>query len=150
MSIVIDTHQLWLALTAIGSAAVGAFTASRKIARPLLGMVKEWREFTEDWKGVPDRPGFKGHPGMPERMAAVETAVEQTRGELVTNGGTTLKDAVRRIEAQIVVGAIHAGAPVLASPTHAASNGVVGSGVTPHIVEPLMQAQPQTRRETAA
>jgi hypothetical protein len=132
MSIVIETHQVWLVVTAIASAATGAFATSRKIARPLLGMVREWREFREDWQGVPDRPGFKGHPGMPERMASVELAVEQTRCELLTNHGTSLKDAVRRIEAQQAVVAIHAGAPLLASPTHAASNGVVGSDAASH------------------
>jgi hypothetical protein len=143
MNIVIDTNQILLALTAIVSAAAGAFTTSRKIARPLLGMVREWREFRDDWQGVPDRKGFKGHPGMPERMASVEAAVEATRSELVTNHGTSLKDAIRRIEAQQTVVAIHAGAPLLASPTHAATNGVAGS-------DAASAEQSQVRREAAA
>ena len=128
MAIVLDTTEIAVAVTAVVSAVTSSLVTARRFVRPLLDMTKQWREFREDWQGVPNRAGFPGHPGMPERMLATEQAVEAIRAELVTNGGSTLKDAIRRIEAQQTVSAIHAGAPLLAGPNHLASSGTVGSG----------------------
>ncbi len=94
---------------------VGVVSATRVLVRPALAALREWREFRDDWHGVADRPGFPGHLGMPARQLETEKAIEAIRRELTTNGGSTLRDAVRRIEQQQVVNAVHTGAPILSS-----------------------------------
>lgn len=109
MPLVISFTQLAVAVGAIG----GAITTLLLVVRPVLGMVKEWREFRGDWYGIAYRPGFPGHSGMGERMQGAETAIEGILGELRTNGGGSLRDEIRRIAEQQRISAAHAGAPVL-------------------------------------
>jgi hypothetical protein len=109
MAIMIDATQIGYAVTAVLSSIAGAVVATKRVAKPIIEFGKEWREFRDDWRGVPDRPGFKGHPGMAERMQVVEA-------ELRPNGGGSLKDAVNRIAEQQRLLAVHGGAPVVASP----------------------------------
>lgn len=54
--------------------------------------------FVNDLAGEPARPGFDGRPGVMERIQAIEADVAHVRSEVTTNGGTSLRDAVRRIE----------------------------------------------------
>lgn len=107
--IVISFTQLAVAVGAVG----GAITTLLLVVRPVLGMVREWKEFRGDWYGVPTRPGFPGHSGMGERMLGAENAIEGILGELRTNGGGSLRDEIRRIAEQQRISAAHAGAPVL-------------------------------------
>lgn len=111
------TVSLWQLVGTAGTIlgfVAGMVTGARKVVSPLLTMAAEWREFRGDWYGIPKRPGFPGHPGMAERVEVVESAVIEVRRELEFNGGGSLRDAVRRIEAQQVASATHAGAPVIA------------------------------------
>lgn len=48
-------------------------------------------QFFRDWAGEPERPGHPATPGVMERLQKIE-------GELKHNGGSSMKDAVRRIE----------------------------------------------------
>ena len=47
--------------------------------------------FIDDVAGEPERPGFQSRPGLMERVARIEHEVR-------TNHGTSLKDAVKRVE----------------------------------------------------
>ncbi|MFC7582414.1 hypothetical protein ACFQYP_00390 [Nonomuraea antimicrobica] len=49
------------------------------------------KDFLDDWKGEPARAGVEARPGIPERIALIEN-------ELRANHGTSLRDAVDRLE----------------------------------------------------
>ena len=52
----------------------------------------EWLErFRRDWEGEPGGPGRDPVPGVMERLNRLD-------GELSNNGGTSVKDAIDRIE----------------------------------------------------
>lgn len=52
----------------------------------------EWLErFRRDWEGEPGGPGRDPVPGVMERLNRLD-------GELSNNGGTSIKDAIDRIE----------------------------------------------------
>lgn len=63
----------------------------------IIAIVKLWpygqrlMRFIDDVAGEPERPGFPARPGLMERVARIEHEVR-------TNHGTSLKDAVKRIE----------------------------------------------------
>ena len=88
------------------------------IARLLLD-IKQW---LDDWKGEPQRPGFPARPGVPARIAAIEATsattvdtlveVQSTQrsmndrlaaleAQLYPNGGGSLRDAVDRTAAAV-------------------------------------------------
>lgn len=54
--------------------------------------------FLDDWVGRPARPGFPAQPGIPERLAKVETDTAQ----LQRNGGSTVADAIARMETRLL------------------------------------------------
>lgn len=73
----------WLAvITAVGAALA---VLHRWVVAPLLDLGRQLREFLEDWRGRPDRPGVAGHPGAMTRLAQLEN-----------NGGRSIKDLVER------------------------------------------------------
>jgi hypothetical protein len=53
--------------------------------------LESWYTFTRDWHGEPAEPGREAVPGVMERLNKLD-------GELSRNGGTSLKDAVDRLE----------------------------------------------------
>lgn len=55
-------------------------------------------DFLGDWNGEPDRPGVPGHPGVMARLDGIERRVTAVEKQLHPNGGSTLADAVQRIE----------------------------------------------------
>lgn len=57
----------------------------------LRGMTKNLDLFMADWNGEEPRPGRDKVPGVMERLNKID-------GELKHNGGSTMKDAVKRIE----------------------------------------------------
>lgn len=63
----------------------------RYVGSPLRRLAQQNDEFREDWYGLPARPGRSAVPGVPERLARIEQ-------ELRPNGGSTLRDAVNRLE----------------------------------------------------
>lgn len=50
--------------------------------------------FLDDWFGEVARPGFAARPGIPERLESVE-------GQLRAKDGSSLRDAVTRIEVRV-------------------------------------------------
>lgn len=77
----------YLIATVVGilAAAVGWIV---KKAWPFLRKITH---FFDDLMGEPERPGSPARPGLMERVAVIEHEVR-------TNHGTSLKDAVKRIE----------------------------------------------------
>ena len=80
------------------SIVLGAWFAIVKFLIPFVKRVKKWLNSLElfmiDWAGEEARPGRDRVPGVMERLNAID-------GELKNNGGSSVKDAVDRIEIKI-------------------------------------------------
>lgn len=74
-------------LTGIGAAA-------RYVGRPMRRLLRQNDEFREDWYGEPARAGVDPRPGVMERLKGIEN-------ELRPNGGSTLRDAINRVESRL-------------------------------------------------
>lgn len=88
----IESVLTWAAaIIAIG----GAATVVWKITKPLVVQTKKLLhsldKFTEDWFGTESAPGRDAVPGVMQRLNNID-------GELKHNGGSTMKDAMKRIE----------------------------------------------------
>jgi hypothetical protein len=76
---------------AIGGALAVIWGLTRPIAKKAKGLVNSLDKFVRDWEGEDASPGRQAVPGVMERLNNID-------GELKHNGGTTMKDAVKRIE----------------------------------------------------
>ena len=84
------------------AAALGTILgASLLVARVIFPIMKSAKkiidqvdDFMEDWKGTETREGRIGTPGVMARLNKID-------GELSHNGGSSIKDAVDRIEKKI-------------------------------------------------
>jgi hypothetical protein len=76
----------------------GAFGILWKVFNPLVKKTKALMEaldrFTRDWAGEPAEAGRDAVPGVMERLNKID-------GELKHNGGSTMKDAIKRIEQKL-------------------------------------------------
>lgn len=93
----------WIgAIAAIGSLllAVTALVAQRafSVAKWLWGVFKRIEQLIEDFNGASERPGVAARPGVLERLQAMDGDLATVKAELSYNSGSTLKDAVRRID----------------------------------------------------
>ena len=80
-------------VTAIGVIAVGI--------RKTTLLVKRFIHFLDDYFGEEERPGFPGRPGMQERMRIIEQELKCVSYEMRPNSGTSIKDAIARIEKRL-------------------------------------------------
>jgi hypothetical protein len=80
-------------VTAIGVIAVGI--------RKTTLLVKRFIHFLDDYFGEEERPGFAGRPGMQERMRIIEEELKCVSYEMRPNSGTSIKDAIARIEKRL-------------------------------------------------
>ena len=90
--VTIESVLYWAAaIIAIG----GAITVVWKVIRPVIkktrSLIQSLDKFTEDWFGTPAAPGRDPVPGVMERLNNID-------GELKHNGGSTMKDSLRRME----------------------------------------------------
>lgn len=76
----------------------GAIGVIWKLLRPIVKKTKSLMEaldrFTNDWFGEDARPGHKAVPGVLDRLQKLEN-------ELSHNGGSSMKDALKRVEQKI-------------------------------------------------
>jgi hypothetical protein len=77
-------------VTAIGVIGVGLHKATK--------LVKRFIHFLDDYFGEEARPGFEGRPGLQERLRFMEEEIACISFEMRPNHGTSIKDAVKRIE----------------------------------------------------
>jgi len=80
-------------VTAIGVISVGVYKATK--------LVKRFIHFLDDYFGEEERPGFDGRPGMQERMRIIEQELKCVSYEMRPNSGTSIKDAINRIEKRL-------------------------------------------------
>lgn len=87
-----QTILTWCAaIIAIG----GALGVLWKLLKPLCDRVHKamdsWDSFIRDWAGESSAPGRGAVPGVMERLNRID-------GELKRNGGSSMKDAINRVE----------------------------------------------------
>jgi archaellum component FlaC len=58
-------------------------------------------KFLDDYFGEPARPGVPERPGVMARLQRVEDLAREIRNETTTNGGTSMKDEIRRTASQV-------------------------------------------------
>lgn len=76
----------------------GALTLLWKLVKPLCDRIHSamdtWEHFMRDWAGEPAAPGRSAVPGVMERLNRID-------GELKRNGGSSMKDALNRVEKKL-------------------------------------------------
>jgi hypothetical protein len=80
-------------VTAIGVIGVGLHKATK--------LVKRFIHFLDDYFGEEERPGFEGRPGIQERLGYLESEISCISYEMRPNSGTSIKDAIARIEKRL-------------------------------------------------
>jgi len=82
----------------VAGATASALASVYFVIAPSLRKIRsmmEWLEkFRRDWEGEPGGPGRDRVPGVMERLNRLD-------GELSNNGGSSLKDAIDRIEKRL-------------------------------------------------
>jgi hypothetical protein len=105
----VDSAVVW-SLGLVAVAAAGALVV--RAVRGVLRGARRLDELVEDWRGTPARPGVPARPGMLERMTAIEARtacmaeclddvgarVSRIESEVRPNGGSSLRDAVNRVD----------------------------------------------------
>lgn len=71
--------------------ATSILTPLTLVVRKVRPIVKQLTNFLEDWFGEPERPGVAARPGILLRLVKIER-------ELKPNGGSSMRDAVDRVE----------------------------------------------------
>ena len=85
--------MLAASVTAIGVIWVAIHKATK--------LTKRFIHFLDDYFGEEERPGFNGRPGMQERMRIIEEELKHIAYEMRPNSGTSIKDAINRIEKRL-------------------------------------------------
>lgn len=83
-----------LQLGALAGALTAIVTAIYFGGRWMLRTMRKLNDFLEDWGGEPARSGVPARLGVMDRLARIEA-------QLRPNGGSTLRDAVTRIEQSV-------------------------------------------------
>lgn len=69
-----------------------AITAIAIFVKQVIGIVRKTVRFFDQWLGTDEEPGFGS------RLKEIEKDLKDVHKEVTYNSGTSLKDAVRRIE----------------------------------------------------
>lgn len=76
---------------ATASALASVYFVIAPSVRKIRSMMEWLEKFRRDWEGEPGGPGRDPVPGVMERLNRLD-------GELSNNGGSSVKDAIERIE----------------------------------------------------
>lgn len=93
--VAVDMVLVWSAAAVAIAAALGLLW---RMARGVRRIVVRVDEFVDDWTGIPSRPGVAGRPGVMERLDGIEERIACVEHELHPNSGSSLRDAVDRVE----------------------------------------------------
>ena len=92
-----DPNQILATVAATVTAITIIFVAIKKTT----AVVKRFIHFLDDYFGEEERPGFPGRPGMQERLRVMEEDMKTIAYEMKPNSGTSIKDAINRIEKRL-------------------------------------------------
>ncbi len=93
----VDVLVIW-SLAAVSVAALLGLLW--RMSRGVRRIVVRVDEFVDDWNGVPPRPGVSGRPGVMARLDGIEERLGRVEHELQPNSGSSLRDAVDRVDAR--------------------------------------------------
>jgi hypothetical protein len=80
-------------------AAVGAIAY---LANVFFKLFKTWFKFIEDWNGTEENPGIVDRLKIGDaRFEKIEHELGVIKSELFSNGGSSMRDAINRIENNI-------------------------------------------------
>jgi hypothetical protein len=94
MSLPVDWLQVDATIGVVITIVGGAVGFFRWITRRVRAFESKWDLFMRDWSGEAASPGRDAVPGVMERLNNID-------GELKHNGGSTMKDAMRRVEKKL-------------------------------------------------
>jgi hypothetical protein len=89
-----DVLMISTTIIAIGGAIGVIWTLLRPILKKTQKLMESLDRFTRDWFGEEARLGHKAIPGVLERLQKLEN-------ELSHNGGSSMKDSLKRVEDKI-------------------------------------------------
>ena len=78
----------------VGSALGMLLIVLKRFYKRVQGFMDTWDQFHRDWDGEPAMPGRSAVPGVMERLNRID-------GELKRNGGSSMKDAINRVEKKL-------------------------------------------------
>jgi hypothetical protein len=78
----------------VGSALGMLLMVLKRLYKRVQGFMDTWDQFHRDWDGEPAMPGRSAVPGVMERLNRID-------GELKRNGGSSMKDAINRVEKKL-------------------------------------------------
>lgn len=81
-------------IIALGGAVGVVWKLTKPIVRKTRKLLESLDKFVRDWEGEEASPGRDAIPGVMERLNKID-------GELKHNGGSSMKDSLRRIEKKI-------------------------------------------------
>lgn len=85
----------WAAgLITVGTAVGMLWRLLKPLCARLHQLMDNWDAFMRDWAGEPASPGRSAVPGVMERLNRID-------GELKRNGGSSMKDALNRVEKKL-------------------------------------------------
>jgi len=82
------------AVITVGTALGMLWRLLRPVCARLHVLMDNWDTFMRDWAGEPASPGRSAVPGVMERLNRID-------GELKRNGGSSMKDALTRVEKKL-------------------------------------------------
>ncbi|SDT69863.1 hypothetical protein SAMN05216371_3865 [Streptomyces sp. TLI_053] len=91
----LDDVLLWAGALVTLSTVLGLIWRATRGTRHLAQRVED---FVDDWTGVPSRPGVPGRPGVMARLDKIEHKLAAVEHELHPNSGSSLRDAVDRVD----------------------------------------------------
>lgn len=91
----VDVVVVWSLAGAAVAVALGLLWRLTRGVRRITGRVDE---FVDDWNGREGRPGVAGRAGVMERLSGIEDRLARVEHELHPNSGTSLRDAVDRVD----------------------------------------------------
>lgn len=78
----------------VGTALGMLWRLLKPICDRIHAIMDGWDTFIRDWSGEPAQPGRSAVPGVMERLNRID-------GELKRNGGSSMKDAINRVEQKL-------------------------------------------------
>lgn len=100
--VAVDMVVIWSIAAAAVAAALGLLW---RMTRGVRRIVIRVDEFVDDWNGTAGRPGVPGRPGVMTRLDGIEgelgsvtARLASVEHELHPNSGTSLRDAVDRVD----------------------------------------------------
>ncbi|AEW94583.1 MULTISPECIES: hypothetical protein [Streptomycetaceae] len=91
----VDAAGIWCAAAV---AIAGGLALLWRVVRAVRRTVHRVDDFIDDWQGVPPRPGVPARPGVMERLDRIEHRVGLVVHEVRPNSGSSLRDAVDRVD----------------------------------------------------